>query len=46
MAEDSLMGPRKLPDYLMVVGLVIELRLVCPLGKGSFIPTIEEIYSL
>ena len=46
MAEDSLMGPRRLSDYLMVVGLVIELWLVCPLGKGSLIPTSEDIYAL
>ena len=46
MAEDSLMGSRKLSDYLMAVGLVTELRLVCPLGKRSFIPTIEEVYFL
>lgn len=46
MAKDSLMGPRRLSDYLMVVGLVIELWLVCPLGKGSLIPTSEDIYAL
>ena len=40
------MGPRRLSDYLMVVGLVIELWLVCPLGKGSLIPTSEDIYAL